>query len=199
MSEAITQHSVIQRHRKTKETDIRLKLRLRGNQEVEVKTGHGFFDHMIHQLAFHAGWDLQLHADGDLWIDDHHLVEDTAITLGGAIQEGWRSLKDMNRYGQRLLPMDETLILCAVDLCGRPLCRTDFRFTRESVGNLATEMVPHFFNSLAMAGAFTVHFRQMDGENHHHLIEASFKALAHALREALAPSGRSHASTKGVL
>ncbi|CAM2009475.1 imidazoleglycerol-phosphate dehydratase HisB [Acanthopleuribacter pedis] len=199
MTDPAVKSPAIKRHRKTKETDIELSLRLRGRQEVSVKTGHGFFDHMLHQLAFHAGWDLTLKADGDLWIDDHHLVEDTALTLGGAIQEGWRGLADMNRYGQRLLPMDETLVLCALDLCGRPLCRTNYRFTRESVGNLSTEMVPHFFNSLAMAGAFTLHLRQMDGENHHHIIEASFKALAHAFREAMAPSGRISASTKGML
>ena len=189
----------VEKHRRTKETDIRLRLNVDGTQQVRVETGHGFFDHMLHQLAYHAGWNMELTAEGDLHIDDHHLVEDTALVLGAALQETWRARGDMHRYGQRLLPMDETLVMCAIDLCGRPYCRTELGLTRESVGNLSTEMVPHFDHSLAMSGALTLHLRRVCGENHHHIIEASFKALAYACREALSPSGRPGASTKGVL
>ena len=189
---------MIEKQRKTKETNISLKLDLDGSQQVDIQTGLGFFDHLLHQLAFHARWDLELKAEGDLHVDDHHMVEDVAILLGSALQEAWRARTGFRRYGQRLLPMDETLILCALDFSGRPLCRTQFNFTRETVGGLALEMIPHFFLSLAMAGAFTLHIRQMDGENHHHIVEASFKALAYAMREALTiESGE--ASTKGVL
>lgn len=189
---------MIHKTRKTKETEIELSLKVHGSQVVDISTGHGFFDHMLHQLAFHGGWDLQLKAKGDLHVDDHHLVEDTALLLGTALQEAWRGIPGMTRYGQRLLPMDETLVMCALDLCGRPHSKIKLRLKREAVGGLACEMVPHFFNSLASAGAFTLHIRRITGHNHHHLIEASFKALAHALREALTPAG-AQTSTKGVL
>ena len=189
---------MIRKERNTKETQIRLALDVDGNQKVKIHTGHGFFDHMLHQLAFHAGWDLELEAEGDLDVDDHHMVEDVALILGSALQEAWRARPGMKRYGQRILPMDETLVLCAVDLSGRPFSKTRLRLRRETVGNLATEMVPHFFSSLATAGAFTLHIRRITGHNHHHLIEASFKALARALREALTVVSQ-ETSTKGVL
>lgn len=189
---------MITKSRKTKETEISLQLNVDGAQKVEVQTGHGFFDHMLHQLAFHAGWDLTLKAVGDLHVDEHHLVEDTALLLGTAIQEVWRARTGMNRYGQRLLPMDDVLIMCALDLCGRPFCKTKFRFRRESVGGLSVEMVEHFFHSLAMAGAFNLHLRRVTGKNSHHQVEAAFKALAYAFREALTPRDAA-ASTKGVL
>lgn len=189
---------MINKSRKTKETEIQLTLNIHGQQQVSIQTGHGFFDHMLHQLAFHSGWDLELRASGDLHIDDHHLVEDVAILLGSALQEAWRGLDGMTRYGQRLLPMDETLVICAVDLCGRANCKVKLQLKRESVGGLACEMVPHFFHSLASAGAFTLHLRRVTGKNHHHLIEASFKALAYALREALTPVTK-QTSTKGML
>ena len=189
---------MIRKERATKETSISLELNIDGSQQIDIETGHGFFDHMLHQLAYHAGWDLTLKAKGDLEVDDHHLIEDVALTLGSALQDAWRSRDKMQRYGQRLLPMDETLVMCALDLSGRPLSQTQLELTRESVGGLACEMVPHFFYSFAIAGAFTLHIRQVTGSNHHHIIEASFKALAHALREALTPVNR-EASTKGVL
>jgi len=189
---------MIHKVRKTKETEIELSLNVHGTQQVNIQTGHGFFDHMLHQLAFHGGWDLDLKASGDLHIDDHHLVEDVGLILGTALQEAWRGIDGMTRYGQRLLPMDETLVMCAVDLCGRPFCKTKLKLSREAVGGLACEMVPHFFHSLAMNGAFTLHLRRVTGSNHHHLIEASFKALAYALREALTPV-KKQTSTKGVL
>ena len=184
--------------RNTKETQISLKLKAAGDQRVAISTGLAFFDHLLHQLAFHAGWDLEIQAHGDLRVDDHHLVEDVALTLGAALQQAWRGQSSLHRYGQRLLPMDDALILCAVDLCGRPFCKTDLNLTRERVGDLACEMIPHFLHSLAMAGAFNLHLRRLDGSNHHHLIEGAFKALALALREALGP-GLNQTSTKGSL
>lgn len=189
---------MIQRERKTKETEITLSLDVRGSQKIEIDTGHGFFDHMLHQLAFHSGWDFSIKAIGDLHVDDHHLVEDVALTIGSALQEAWRGLPSMRRYGQRILPMDETLVMCAVDLCGRPYSVTKLDLTRESVGNLACEMVPHFFHSLAIAGALTLHVHRVTGENNHHLIEAAFKGTAQALREALSRAEGEN-STKGML
>jgi len=193
---------MIVRERKTKETSIKLKLDVAGSQKIRIQTGHGFFDHMLHQLAFHSGWDLELTATGDLDVDDHHMVEDVALVIGSALQEAWRACATsdagMRRYGQRLLPMDDVLVLCAVDLSGRPYSKTRLRLKRESVGGLACEMVDHFFLSLAVAGCFTLHIRKITGKNHHHIIEASFKALAQALREALSPAPGA-ASTKGVL
>ncbi len=188
---------MIKKRRETKETQIDLMLNPHGARNIAIDTGHPFFDHMLHQLAYHAGWDFELKAEGDLEVDDHHLVEDTALTLGAALQDAWRD-RGNHRYGQRLLPMDDALVMCAVDLCGRPYCATDLQLTRETVGNLASEMVPHFFHSLAMAGALTLHIRKLAGHNCHHIIEASFKALAKALQEALAPLP-DHASTKGEL
>jgi len=181
--------------RNTKESDIRVSLDLRGSSQVKVKTDLPFFTHMLEQLGFHAGWNLDLDATAD---DAHHLIEDTALVLGEAIQKAWRALASMRRYGQCLLPMDESLILCAVDLCGRPFCVTSLELTHERVSGMETEMVPHFFRSLAMTAAITLHIRQLDGSNHHHIVEASFKALARALRHACEPLDR-EASTKGQL
>lgn len=189
---------MISKVRKTKETEISLTLKVDGSQQIDIDTGHPFFDHMLHQLAWHAGWDMTLKAKGDLEVDEHHLVEDAALVIGAAIQDAWRAREKMQRYGQRILPMDETLILCAIDLSGRPFSKTKLKLTREAVGGLSCEMVPHFFHSLATAGAFTLHIRRITGSNHHHLIEASFKALAQALREALTPVSRA-TSTKGTL
>lgn len=189
---------MIRQERVTKETSIELALEIDGRQQVHAETGHGFLDHLIHQLAFHAGWDLTLKATGDLEVDDHHLVEDVAIVLGGALQKAWCERSGINRYGQRILPMDDALLLCAVDLCGRPYFKQKLRLKRDAAGGLSCEMIPHFFHSLAMAGQFNLHLRRITGHNHHHLIEGAFKALAHALREALAIRG-GETSTKGSL
>ena len=191
-------HRTLEKERVTKETAIRLSLAVDGGQDIRIASGQPFFDHLLHQLAFHAGWDLTVEAVGDLHVDDHHLVEDVALALGAALQEAWRAKKGMRRYGQRLLPMDDALILCAVDLSGRPFCNVALSLSREFVGNLATEMIPHFFHSLSVAGAFNLHIRQMSGSNHHHLLEACFKALGRALREALTHEGLD-VSTKGAL
>lgn len=185
--------------RDTKETQIRLTLNIDGNRQVETNTGLPFFNHLLEQLAFHAGWDLTLIAKGDIEIDDHHLIEDVAIVLGQALDHLRQSRPGITRYGQRLLPMDETLVLCAVDLSGRAASVVNLPFTRESVGGLATEMWPHFFKTLASKGQFALHLKTEYFDNHHHLIEASFKALARALKEALTVQSNSVSSTKGTL
>lgn len=185
--------------RNTKETQIRLTLSVDGARNVAIDTGLPFFNHLLEQLAFHAGWDLELRAKGDIEIDDHHLIEDVAIVLGMALDQLRQSRPGLARYGQRLLPMDETLVLCAVDLSGRAAAVIDLPFTRESVGGLATEMWPHFFKTLASKGQFALHLKTECFDNHHHLIEASFKALARALKEALSVQSNAVTSTKGVL
>ncbi|MCW8877320.1 MAG: imidazoleglycerol-phosphate dehydratase HisB [Kangiellaceae bacterium] len=192
------QNLIIEVQRKTKETDIQLRLNVRGNQQIEIDTGVGFFDHMLTALASHARWDLSLEVKGDLEVDDHHSVEDIAICLGNALQQSWRKLPNMQRYGQRLLPMDEALILCAVDLSGRAYYVGQLNFTREYLGGVSTEMFEHFFNTLASAAGMTLHIKPEYFRNNHHLAEGCFKALAYALKEALSDS-QGEVSTKGVL
>jgi len=184
--------------RKTKETDIDLSLNINGSQNISINTGIGFFDHMLEQLASHARWDLSIQVKGDLEIDDHHSIEDIAICLGDALQQNWRSLNSIQRYGQRLLPMDETLIMCAIDLSGRGIYVGKLEFTRENIGGVSTEMFEHFFNTLAMNAAMTLHIKPIYFRNNHHLVEGCFKALAYALKEALRPSSGEN-TTKGIL
>jgi imidazoleglycerol phosphate dehydratase HisB len=187
--------------RTTKETDISLELDINGSQKLAINTGLGFFDHMLEQLASHARWDLSIAVKGDLEIDDHHTIEDVAIVLGEALQKAWRdasSEQALQRYGQRLLPMDEALILCAVDLCGRPYYVGELNFTREDLGGINTEMFEHFFHTLAMNAGITLHLEPKRFRNNHHLAEGCFKALAYALAEALTPRS-GVATTKGVL
>lgn len=191
--------ATISKTRQTRETSISLQLNIDGKSQIKIDTGLKFFDHLLEQLAFHAGWDLQLEASGDIDVDDHHMIEDVAIVLGDSLNEIRQSRRGLTRYGQRLLPMDSTLVLCAVDLDGRGHCVTDLPFTREAVGGVATEMWPHFFKTLSSRGQFTLHIKSMYFDNHHHLIEGSFKALARALGEALSSSGDAINSTKGSL
>ena len=153
------QSLTIEVQRKTKETDIQLCLNVRGNQQIDIDTGVGFLDHMLTALASHARWDLSLKVNGDLEVDDHHSVEDIAICLGDALQQSWRKLPNMQRYGQRLLPMDEALVLCAVDLSGRAYYVGRLDFTREYLGGVSTEMFEHFFNTLASAAGMTLHLK----------------------------------------
>jgi len=170
-------------NRKTKETNIQLSLNIQGTQTINIDTGIGFLNHMLEQLASHARWDLTIKMTGDLEVDEHHTVEDVAICLG---------------YGQRLLPMDEALILSAVDLSGRAYYVGELEFSREYIGSMSTEMFEHFFRTLANSAAITLHIKPMYFKNNHHLIEGCFKSLAYSLREALSPvSGEN--TTKGVL
>ena len=193
-----TEINTVDVSRITKETKIKLSLNIRGTQKLDINTGIGFLDHMLEQLANHARWDLSINIVGDLHIDDHHSVEDIAICLGDAIQQSWRALPSMQRYGQRLLPMDEALILCAVDLSGRGLYRGELNFTREMIGGASTEMFEHFFNTLASAAAMTLHIEPLYFRNNHHLAEGCFKAVAYAMKEALSESTGDN-TTKGVL
>ncbi len=184
--------------RKTRETDIELSLNVDGDQKVSVNTGIGFFDHMLTALAKHARWDMNLSVTGDLEVDDHHTVEDVAIVLGEALNKSWRAKNQFKRYGQRLLPMDEALILCAVDVSGRPYYVGELNFTRENLGGINTEMFEHFFYTLTMKAEITLHLKPMAFRNNHHLAEGCFKALAYALKEALSNESGEN-STKGVL
>lgn len=189
---------MIKVNRKTKETAIELALNVHGQQTVDIDTGIGFLDHMLEQLAAHARWDLSIKVEGDLHIDDHHSVEDIAISLGDALQQSWRGLDSMTRYGQRLLPMDEALILCAVDISGRGIYVGELEFTREQLGGVSTEMFEHFFMTLATSAGITLHIKPQYFRNNHHLAEGCFKAVAYALKEALSPMSGEN-TTKGVL
>ncbi len=187
--------------RNTKETQIRLVLHLDGFGRANIHTGIGFFDHMLDAFARHGLFDLEVEAAGDLEVDTHHTVEDTGIVLGRAIKEAVGDKKGIARYGSRLLPMDEALVLCALDLCGRPYLAYDLRLDREKVGGLETEMVREFFYAVSYAAEMNLHVKQLDGRNSHHIIEGAFKAFAKALDEATRYDGRftDVLSTKGTL
>ncbi len=187
--------------RTTKETDIRLKLNLDGTGEALIRTGIGFFDHMITGFAKHGLFDVDLAVAGDLQVDTHHTVEDTGIVLGRAIKEAVGDKKGIARYGSVILPMDDALILCSVDLCGRPYLGYDLRLDREKVGEMETETVREFFYAVSYGAEMNLHFKQLDGINSHHIIEGAFKAFAKALDQATRYDQRIPGilSTKGVL
>ena len=168
---------------------------------IRVKTGIGFFDHMLHALAFHAGWGLELTCDGDLEVDDHHTVEDTGLALGQAVAGALGDRRGgIARFGHAYAPLDEALARAVVDVSGRPFFAGDLDLRRHRVGELSCEMVPHFFHSFAQAAGLTLHVDVIRGANDHHRIEACFKAAALALKAALASTGGSDVpSTKGVL
>ena len=187
--------------RNTKETKIRLTLDLDGTGKADIHTGIGFFDHMLNGFARHGLFDLKLCVDGDLEVDTHHTIEDTGIVLGKAIKEAVGDKKGIVRYGTMILPMDEALVICALDLCGRPYLVYDLNLDREKVGDLETEMVREFFYAVSYGGEMNLHLRQMSGSNNHHIIEAAFKAFAKALDGATGydPRLTDVLSTKGSL
>ncbi|MCD8221362.1 MAG: imidazoleglycerol-phosphate dehydratase HisB [Clostridiales bacterium] len=187
--------------RNTKETKIRLTLNLDGTGKSDIHTGIGFFDHMLDGFARHGFFDLSVQVDGDLEVDTHHTIEDTGIVLGTAIREAVGDKKGIVRYGSKILPMDEALLLCAVDLCGRPYLVCDITLDREKVGDLETEMVREFFYAVSYAAQMNLHIRQLDGSNNHHIIEGAFKAFAKALDQAVSYDERITGvlSTKGSL
>jgi len=186
--------------RKTGETGITLALNLDGRGEVKVSTGIGFFDHMLHLFGRHACFDLDLEACGDLWVDAHHTVEDVGICLGRALKAGLGEKKGINRYGHVILPMDEALVMVALDISGRGYLSLEAEFNTSRVGDLDAELVEEFLRSLAINGEITIHIRVLAGRNTHHVVEAIFKGLARALKSAVARSGGEEApSTKGVL
>lgn len=187
--------------RNTKETQIVCELNLDGTGTAKVDTGVGFLDHMLNSFARHGFFDLTLSVKGDLYVDCHHTIEDTGIVMGQAIKEAVGNKEGIKRYGSSLLPMDETLVLCAIDLSGRPYLNFDMTFTAERVGYYDTEMVKEFFYAVSYASGMNLHIKQMDGSNNHHLIEAAYKAFAKALDEATMAEPRltGTLSTKGTL
>ncbi|EEG92404.1 imidazoleglycerol-phosphate dehydratase [Roseburia inulinivorans DSM 16841] len=187
--------------RKTKETDISLHLNLDGTGSSSIHTGIGFFDHMLDGFARHGLFDLKVNVAGDLAVDCHHTIEDTGIVLGNAIKEAVGDKKGIRRYGSCILPMDETLVLCAVDLSGRPYLVFDGEFTTDRVGYMDTEMVKEFFYAISYTAGMNLHIRVLSGGNNHHMIEAMFKAFAKALDQATVIDTRitDILSTKGSL
>lgn len=184
-------------NRCTKETRIQLSVTLDSDETSSINTPIDFFSHMLEQVARHGGFQMTLDASGDVAVDDHHLIEDTALALGDALKKALGDKWGINRYGFTL-PMDEAIATVAIDICGRPFCAFDSHFTREFVGGMATEMVPHFFQSLALSLGATIHAK-VEGKNHHHMIEACFKALGRALNQAITKTRHALPSTKGVL
>lgn len=183
--------------RATKETKIEVEVDLDREADPEVKTGLGFYDHMLEQLGKHGGFALRLHCDGDLHIDEHHTVEDSALALGQALRQALGDKKGIGRYGFTL-PMDEAQASAALDWSGRPYFVFDGEFKREKVGDLATELVPHVFRSLCETAGLNLHL-SVKGDNDHHKIEACFKAVARALRQSIRREGDALPSTKGTL
>lgn len=187
--------------RNTKETKIYVYLNLDGSGSSDIHTGIGFFDHMLEGFARHGLFDLTVSVDGDLHVDCHHTIEDTGIVLGQAIAQAAGDKKGIRRYGSRILPMDEVLVLCALDLCGRPYYRSDVEFPTERIGDFDTEMVREFFYAVSYAGGMNLHFKMISGGNSHHMAEGMFKAFAKALDEAVSfdPRITGVLSTKGTL
>ncbi len=187
--------------RNTRETKIVMDLNLDGKGEADISTGIGFFDHMLNSFARHGFFDLTVKVEGDLEVDTHHTIEDTGIVLGMAIREAEGKKEGIKRYGSVILPMDEALILCALDLCGRPYLVYDLTLDREYVGDLETEMIREFFYAVSYAGEMNLHVKQFSGMNNHHIIEGAFKAFGKALDEAVSIDNRIQGvlSTKGSL
>ncbi len=187
--------------RSTKETQITMNLNLDGAGKAEVSTGIGFFDHMLEGFAKHGFFDLSCAITGDLQVDTHHTVEDAGIVLGQAIKEAVGDKKGIRRYGYFILPMDDALALCAVDLCGRPYLGFDCDFPTQKVGELETETVREFFYAVSYSAGMNLHLKMLSGINSHHMIEAIFKAFAKALDQAVGFDERISGvlSTKGSL
>lgn len=167
--------------RTTKETDISVTINLDGSGKNEIYTGIGFFDHMLDGFARHGLFDLHVEVKGDLHVDCHHTIEDTGIVLGQAIAKAVGDKAGIKRYGYMILPMDETLAMCAIDLSGRPYLKYDAEFTMPAIGEMDTEMIREFFCAVSYSAMMNVHLKIMDGENNHHMAEALFKAFGKAL------------------
>lgn len=187
--------------RVTKETNIALTLNLDGNGTFQIDTGIGFFDHMLSGFAKHGFFNLDVKVKGDLIVDCHHTIEDTGIVLGEAIRKAVDDKAGIKRYGHFILPMDETLVLCAVDLCGRPYLNFDVDFTTERIGYMDTEMAREFFYALSYSAGMNLHIKKLDGTNNHHIMEAVFKAFGKALDMAVSYDERivGVLSTKGTI
>ena len=188
--------------RTTKETDIRLSLNLDGTGKSEIKSGVGFLDHMLTLFAKHGRFDLTLTCNGDTYVDDHHSVEDIGIALGQAFEQALSDKRGIIRYGSFILPMDETLILAAVDISGRAYLNYDLHIPTEKVGTFDTELTEEFFLGFTRNANLTMHLKQLEGKNSHHIIEGTFKCVARAMKQAVAIDEAFKdeiPSTKGVL
>ena len=187
--------------RNTKETEIKLKLTLDGTGYSDIETGVGFFNHMLDGFTRHGLFDLCVRVQGDLDVDDHHTIEDTGIVLGTAIKEAIGDKKGIRRYGSCILPMDEFLVLCAIDLSGRPYFSWDAEFTSEKIGDMSTEMVKEFFYAISYSCGMNLHIKVLTGGNSHHVAEAMFKSFSKALDQAVSydPRITDVLSTKGSL
>ena len=187
--------------RKTKETDIIVTLNIDGSGSPDIDTGIGFFDHMLDGFARHGLFDLSVKCDGDLQVDDHHTIEDIGIVLGQVIAKAVGDKKGIARYGSRILPMDETLVLCALDLCGRPYFSYDAVFQGEKMGEMSTQMVKEFFYAVSYGAMMNLHLKVLTPGNDHHMCEAMFKAFGKALDMAtrIDPRITDVLSTKGVI
>ena len=187
--------------RKTKETSVLVRLNLDGEGRSKIKTGIEFLDHMLEQLAFHGLLDLEIECEGDLHIDSHHSIEDIGIAIGQAFKEALGEKTGIRRYGHAYIPMDESLLRAVLDFSGRPEFVFNGQFGRYNLGNLDTQMIPHFFQSLAFNCGLTLHLSILDGSNDHHKCEGLFKAFARALSDAIAldPRRMGVSSTKGTL
>ena len=190
-----------EKKRETKETSISLTINIDGKGEAKIDSGIGFFDHMLEGFAKHGFFDLTLSCEGDLLVDGHHTVEDCGIVLGEAIKEAVGSKEGINRYGHMILPMDDALVLCAVDLCGRPYLQFDAKFPTGRIGYLDTELVREFFYAVSYSAGMNIHIKVISGQNSHHICEAMFKSFAKALDIATCydPRITNVLSTKGTL
>jgi len=190
---------ISQINRKTNETNTILDIDLDGEGISNIQTNIGFFNHMIDLLAFHSNININLNADGDIDVCDHHLIEDVGIALGKCMNEALGERRGIKRYGTFFLPMDEALVMVSVDISGRSYLHFEGEFKRENIGDFSTEMVKEFFRAVAFNAGITLHIRVLYGENDHHKIEGIFKAFGRALKEAITIEGNSIPSSKGVL
>ncbi|HDK7173853.1 TPA: imidazoleglycerol-phosphate dehydratase HisB [Clostridium botulinum] len=193
--------SVAKIYRKTSETEVKSEINLYGEGKYDIKTGIGFFDHMLNLMARHGLIDVKLEAKGDLQVDSHHTVEDIGIVLGQSFKKALGDKKGIKRYGTSFVPMDEALASVSIDISGRPYIVCDFNFTVEKLGEMDTELVEEFLRALAFNAGIALHARILYGKNNHHMIEAVFKALGRAIREAVDRDEKINGvmSTKGTL
>ncbi|NLK74561.1 MAG: imidazoleglycerol-phosphate dehydratase HisB [Clostridiales bacterium] len=187
--------------RKTKETDIDLEFTVDGSGLSQIETGIGFFNHMLDSFTKHGFFDMNLSVKGDLYVDSHHTIEDTGIVLGQAIKKALGDKAGIKRYGSFLLPMDDALVLCAIDLSGRPYLSYDLSFSVDRIGYMDTEMIKEFFYAITYSAGMNLHIKMISGSNNHHIVEAAFKAFAKALDEACSFDTRIQGvlSTKGSI
>lgn len=191
---------IVQGQRETKETNIVIELNLDGTGNANINTGIGFFDHMLTAFAVHGGYDLEISVEGDLEVDCHHTIEDTAIVLGQAFSNALGNKSGITRFGNATIPMDEALANVCLDISGRPFLVFDCNFTSIKIGEFDTQMCEEFFRAFAFNAGITLHAKVLYGNNDHHKIEALFKALTYALKSAITVNGKDiPMSTKGVL